>query len=47
VESATQIDALLDALPGCSAPELLAALLELELKGRIRQLPGKNFVKVL
>jgi len=47
VESAIQIDALLDALPGCSSPELLAALLDLELKGRIRQLPGKNFVKVL
>ncbi len=47
VETATQLDTLIDALPQYSSPELLAALLELELKGRVRQLPGKNFVKVL
>jgi len=47
VESSTHIDALLGALPQHTSPEILAALLELELKGRIRQLPGKNFVRVL
>ncbi len=47
VETSTHIDALLDALPRFSSPEILAALLELELKGRVRQLPGKNFVKTL
>ena len=47
VEASIHIDALLDALPRYTSPEILAALLELELKGRIRQLPGKNFVKVL
>ncbi len=47
VESSTHIDALLTALPRSTSPEILSALLELELKGRIRQLPGKNFVKVL
>jgi DNA processing protein len=47
VETATQLEALLDVLPSYSSPEVLAALLELELKGRIRQLPGKNFVKTL
>ena len=47
VDGATQIDALLEALPRHSSSEILVALLELELKGRIRQLPGKNFVKLL
>lgn len=47
VDTATHIDDLLGALPKHSSPEVLAALLELELKGRIRQLPGKNFVKAL
>ncbi len=47
VETSSHIDALLTALPQHSSPEILAALLELELKGRIRQLPGKNFVKAL
>ena len=47
VDESAHIDALLDALPRFTSPEILAALLELELKGRIRQLPGKNFVKLL
>ena len=47
VESSTHIDALLGALPQYTSPEILVSLLELELKGRIRQLPGKNFVKLL
>ncbi len=47
IEEATQIDDVLAALPQHSPSEILAALLELEIKGHIRQLPGKNFVKVL
>ena len=29
----------------CRSSEIFAALFELELNGKIRQLPGKNFVK--
>jgi len=47
VDTSTPIDDLLGALPDRSSPEVLSALLELELKGRIKQLPGKNFVKTL
>ena len=47
VDESTHIDALLEALPRQSSSVILAALLELELKERIRQLPGKNFVKLL
>ena len=47
VETSSHIDALLDALPHYTSPEILAALLELELNVRIRQLPGKHFVRVL
>jgi DNA processing protein len=34
-------------LSGLTSPEVLAALFDLELKGAIRQLPGKQFLKVL
>jgi DNA processing protein len=47
VDEAKQIDELLSEVPQYSPSEVLAALLELELKGRIRQLPGKHYVKVL
>jgi DNA processing protein len=47
VDTSTHIDALLGAVPQYSSPEVLCALLELELKGRVKQLPGKNFVKTL
>jgi hypothetical protein len=40
------VDELLE-LAGLNSSEALAALLELEMKGIIRQMPGKNFVKVL
>ena len=40
------VDELLE-LSGLNSSEALAALLELEMKGIIRQMPGKNFVKVL
>jgi DNA processing protein len=45
-DEATQIDEILDKLEGeVSSSEVFAALFELELNGKIRQLPGKNFVK--
>jgi DNA processing protein len=47
VEEAIHIDQLLEAQAENSPSEILAALLELEIKGRIRQLPGKNYVKVI
>ncbi|MGH9526128.1 MAG: DNA-processing protein DprA [Terriglobales bacterium] len=42
-----QVDELGGALEGkMTTPELLAALLELELAGKIRQYPGKNYMRV-
>jgi DNA processing protein len=42
----THIDAVIEKLePEMSSSEVFAALFELELNGRIKQLPGKNFVK--
>jgi len=48
VDSALQLDQLLEqpTLEGISPSELIAALFELEMLGLVRQLPGKNFVKV-
>jgi DNA processing protein len=46
VDSATPIDEILEKLDQYSSSELIAALFELEMLGLIRQLPGKNFVKV-
>ena len=46
VEEGTHIDALLEKVENCSASELIAILFELELLGLVRQLPGRNFVKV-
>ena len=46
VEEATHIDRLLDTLVDGSPSELIAALFELEMSGLVKQLPGKNFVKV-
>jgi DNA processing protein len=46
VDSATHIDDLLDTLENSSPSELIAALFELEMMGLVKQLPGKNFVKV-
>ena len=46
VDEATQIDFLLDSLDQSSPSELIAVLFELEMLGLVRQLPGKNFVKV-
>jgi DNA processing protein len=42
----TQIDELVDKLgEAMSSSELFAALFELELSGKVRQLPGKNYVR--
>jgi DNA processing protein len=43
-----QIDEILDALESqLTSSEVFTALFELELAGRIRQLPGKNYVRAL
>ena len=45
-DEATHIDAIVERLePDLSSSEIFAALFELELAGKVRQLPGKNFVK--
>ncbi|MGA2040813.1 MAG: DNA-processing protein DprA [Bryobacteraceae bacterium] len=46
VDAATHLDDLLAKVDDTSTSELLAALFELEMMGLVRQLPGKNFVKV-
>lgn len=46
VDAATHLDAILDQLEQFSSSEVIASLFELEMAGLIRQLPGKNFVKV-
>ena len=40
------VDELLETFEAYSSSEIIAALFELEMLGLIRQLPGKNFVKV-
>ena len=45
-DEATQIDEIVERLePNLSSSEIFAALFELELAGKVKQLPGKNFVK--
>jgi DNA processing protein len=46
VDSAVHLDNLLEIVEDTSTSELIAALFELEMLGLVRQLPGKNFVKV-
>jgi DNA processing protein len=46
VDAAIHLDDLLQAVEDSSASELIAALFELEMLGLVKQLPGKNFVKV-
>jgi DNA processing protein len=46
VDTPVHIDELLANLEHYSSSELIAALFELEMMGLIRQLPGRNFVKV-
>jgi DNA processing protein len=43
-----QLDELIEGLEGeLGSPEIFTALFELELAGRVRQLPGKNYVRTL
>ena len=45
-DEAMQIDEIVERLePGLSSSEIFAALFELELAGKVKQLPGKNFVR--
>lgn len=45
-DESTHIDEMVERLePDVSSSEIFAALFELEMSGKIRQLPGKNFVK--
>jgi DNA processing protein len=45
-DEATQIDEIVEKLEAeMSSSEIFAALFELELAGKVRQMPGKNFVK--
>jgi DNA processing protein len=46
VDQARQVDEIVE-MSGLSSSEVLAGLFDLELKGVIRQLPGKQFLKVL
>src|ERR1700731_761730 len=45
-DGAMQLGALIEGLEGeLASPEIFAALFELELAGRVKQLPGKNYVR--
>jgi DNA processing protein len=47
-DEALQLDEIMEKLePELSSSEIFTALFELELAGRVRQLPGKNYVKTL
>jgi DNA processing protein len=45
-DAPTHLDELLETFDTLTSSEIIAALFELEMLGLIRQLPGKNFVKV-
>ena len=45
-DESVQLDELIERLDGqLQSPEIFTALFELELAGRIRQLPGKHYVR--
>jgi DNA processing protein len=46
VDAPIHLDDLLEKVENTTASELIAALFELEMLGLVKQLPGKNFVKV-
>jgi len=46
LDDSRHVDELVE-LSGLTSSEVLAALFDLELKGVVRQLPGKQFLKVL
>ncbi|HLK47253.1 MAG TPA: DNA-processing protein DprA [Bryobacteraceae bacterium] len=45
-DASTHLDTLVEELEGLTPSSLIAALFELEMNGLVKQLPGKNFVKV-
>ena len=45
-DEATHVDELVEKTE-LNSPEVLAALCEMEMKGIVRQVPGKQFVKIL
>jgi DNA processing protein len=45
-DTAIHLDELVDKVDSCSPSEIIAALFELEILGLVKQLPGRNFVKV-
>ncbi len=46
VDTPQQLDTLIESFEGVSSSELISALFDLQMAGLVRQLPGKNFVKV-
>ncbi|MBV8706835.1 MAG: hypothetical protein JO028_06585, partial [Acidobacteriaceae bacterium] len=46
VDVPQQLDTLLESFEGHSSSELIGALFDLQMSGLVRQLPGRNFVKV-
>jgi DNA processing protein len=46
LDAATQLDTLVEEVEDASPSEIIAALFELEILGVVKQLPGRNFVKV-
>jgi DNA processing protein len=46
VDQPVHLDTLVESLEQYSSSELIAALFELEMSGSVRQLPGKQFIKV-
>jgi DNA processing protein len=46
VDAPIHLDDLLEKIEDTSSSEIIAALFELEMQGLVKQLPGKNFVKV-
>ena len=46
IDASAHIDDLIRQLEENSSSEVIAALCELELAGLVRQLPGKNYVRV-
>lgn len=45
-DSPISLDQLIETIQACSPSEIIAALFDLEMSGLVRQLPGKNFLRV-
>jgi len=45
-DAAMHLDTLVETLDDCTSSEIIAALFELEILGLVKQLPGRNFIKV-